>query len=169
MTLLGFRSVSLRSIQNILIGGILLFAIGIIVTYSRLMEFESDASTTRSTKFDVDMPQPITGRGQGSGWGRVQCEVDISRLVSYWNDPRSDVDRAFRSPFLVGSTSELKSIPERRRYLTFEPDKVISYSFAVLLLRKHLMMCHLNKKISHVICYTLHRVDGIIFGWSLKS
>lgn len=168
MTLLGFRSVSLRSIQNILIGGILLFAIGIIVTYSRLMEFESDASTTR-TKFDVDMPQPITGRGQGSGWGRVQCEVDISRFVSYWNDPRSDVDRAFRSPFLVGSTSVLKSIPERRRYLTFEPDKVISYSFAVLLLRKHLMMCHLNKKISHVICYTLHRVDGIIFGWSLKS
>ena len=153
MTLLGFRSVSLRSIKNILIGGILLFAIGIIVTYSRLVEFESDASTTRSTKFDGDiLPQPIPGRGQGSGRGRVQCKVDVSRFVSYWNDPRSDVDRAFRSPFLVGSTSVLKSIPERRRYLTFEPDKVITYSFAVLLLRKHLMMCHLNKKIPYVIC-----------------
>ena len=147
MTRLGLLSVSLRSIQNILIGGIFLFAIGIIVTYSRLMEFESDASTTRSTKIDGDIPQPIPGRGQGSGRGHVQCDEEISWLVSYWNDPRSDVDRAFRSPFL-GSISVLKSIPERRRFLTFEPDKVIN-SFAVFL-RKNLMMCHLNKKISSV-------------------
>jgi hypothetical protein len=149
MTLLGFRSVSLRSIQNILIGGILFFAIGIIVTYSRLMEFESDASTTRSTNIGDDVPHPIPGRGQGSGRGHVQCNEDISRLVSYWNDPRSDVDRAFRSPFL-GSTSVLKSIPERRRYLTFEPDKVIEFFCCVL--KKTSNDVSLKQKV--IFCYT---------------
>jgi hypothetical protein len=125
------------------------------------MEFESDASTTRSTKIDGDIPQPIPGRGQGSGRGHVQCDEDISRLVSYWNDPRSDFDCAFRSPFL-GPTTASRSIPGRRRYLSFEPDKVIIILFCCV--RKITSRILLKHKM--IICC---RVDGIIFGWSLKS
>ena len=140
MTRLELYSVSLRSVQYILICGIFLFAVGIIGTYSRLMEFESNVSTTRSTKSDGDKPLPYPGRSQGSGRGRVQCDEDISRLVSYWSDPRSDFDRAFRSPFSE-SPSALKNSPERRRYLSFEPDRVRR---SVAFLKTHHIIRHLN-------------------------
>lgn len=159
MTRLELYSVSLRSVQYILICGIFLFAVGIIGTYSRLMEFESNVSTTRSTKSDGDKPLPYPGRSQGSGRGRVQCDEDISRLVSYWSDPRSDFDRAFRSPFSE-SPSALKNSPERRRYLSFEPDRVRR---SVAFLKTHHLYVTRTKL---NICY---RVDGIIYGWSLKS
>jgi hypothetical protein len=108
-----------------------MFIVGTIVTYSRLMKFESDANASRSSKSGGDMPMPIPGRGQGSGRGRVKCDEDVSRLVSYWNDPRSAVDRAFRSPFL-GSSSVLRNVPERRRYLSFEPDRVSRFQSCFL-------------------------------------
>ena len=137
MTRQELRHVPLRSIQYILIGGIFLFAVGIIVTYSRLMTFESNVSNTRLTKSDGDKPLPYPGRSKGSGRGRVRCDEDISRLVSYWSDPRSDFDRAFQSPF-SGSPSALKHSPKRRRYLSFEPDRVSSVAFL------RTMICHLN-------------------------
>mmetsp|Transcript_50983 Transcript_50983/g.58943 ORF Transcript_50983/g.58943 Transcript_50983/m.58943 type:complete len:593 (-) Transcript_50983:75-1853(-) len=62
------------------------------------------------------------GRAWGSEKGKVACDQDIYRLISYWNDPRSDVDRSFTSPFLQSpSVSHIKR-PKRTRYLSFEPD-----------------------------------------------
>ncbi|KAL7484562.1 hypothetical protein ACHAW6_010196 [Cyclotella cf. meneghiniana] len=64
---------------------------------------------------------PIPGRGAGSKRGRIACDNKddlISPLVSYWNDPRSDRDNAFRSPFAPGRTNAV----DKPRYLSFEPD-----------------------------------------------
>lgn len=123
MTRIGLRSVPLRLVQNVLISGLFIFAVGTIVTYSRLVRFESDANASRSPKSGGDISMPIPGRGLGSERGRVKCDEDVSRLVSYWNDPQSFVDRAFRSPFLESPSVPRRTL-ERNRYLSFEPDRV---------------------------------------------
>jgi hypothetical protein len=60
----------------------------------------------------------IPGRGAGSARGHVACDTEVSPLVSYWNDPRSDKDVEFQSPFLTNPNSQSTST----RYLSFEPD-----------------------------------------------
>ena len=62
---------------------------------------------------------PITGRGSGSKRGHINCSIDVDLLVSYWNDPLSDEDRSFQSPFLKApdATADIAT-----RYLSFEPD-----------------------------------------------
>lgn len=66
----------------------------------------------------------IEGRGAGSARGTVRCDVDVSSFMSYWDDPLSDADRLFRSPFLENplTLDELNTKPKERRYLSFEPD-----------------------------------------------
>ena len=63
----------------------------------------------------------IPGRGDGSKRGFVQCDEDVSSLVSYWNDPRSDEDVAFHSPFITDPTADTTT-SDSTRYLSFEPD-----------------------------------------------
>eukprot|EP00956_Cyclotella_meneghiniana_P016700 scaffold26575_cov72-Cyclotella_meneghiniana.AAC.7 len=68
--------------------------------------------------------QIIPGRGIGSKRGHVNCEEKVDLLVSYWNDPRSDQDRTFESPFIrapVTHHNDLKA-SNVTRYLSFEPD-----------------------------------------------
>ncbi|KAL3775210.1 hypothetical protein HJC23_010698 [Cyclotella cryptica] len=74
-----------------------------------------------------DDNHPIPGRGTGSKRGHIACDAitpnndDISPLISYWNDPRTDQDNAFQSPFAI--TSLDPPIPTTtKRYLSFEPD-----------------------------------------------
>ena len=64
----------------------------------------------------------IPGRGAGSKRGKVHCDSDVSSLVSYWNNPLSDADREFQSPFLNNPSSN-DVINSETRYLSFEPDK----------------------------------------------
>lgn len=66
----------------------------------------------------------IEGRGSGSARGIVKCDAEISSLVSYWDDPLSDADRTFRSPFLESplTTAADKRNTKTKRYLSFEPD-----------------------------------------------
>jgi len=130
------------TLQNILIGGIFLFAVGIMSMYSHLMKIESNyagrdprrGSTSSSSNRPKKSSRPDLdprlqknnnhrnpGRAWGSEKGNVKCDEDIYRLVSYWNDPRSDVDRAFQSPFLDPPSAYITT-PKRRRYLSFEPD-----------------------------------------------
>ena len=111
-----------RFIQNFLIVGILLFTVGIIVTYNKIesinyvgRELWSGSTISQSEHNIRDNP----GRGGGSERGRIKCDEDISNLVSYWNDPRSDADRQFQSPF---QNAAYTTKPNRTRYLSFEPD-----------------------------------------------
>lgn len=131
-------------------GGIFAFAVGIIVMYSHLLEIESkysekdlrrgnssnNNSIKKKTKKKVDDPNDDPrlqrnnnhrnpGRAWGSEKGKVKCDEDIHRLVSYWNDPRSNFDRAFLSPFLEAPSAYIfKGGGLPRRYLSFEPDLV---------------------------------------------
>ncbi len=60
-------------------------------------------------------------RGSGSKLGTVHCDEDVSSLVSYWNDPLSETDRSFQSPF-AENPSESRTLDAERKYLSFEPD-----------------------------------------------
>mmetsp|Transcript_10298 Transcript_10298/g.20656 ORF Transcript_10298/g.20656 Transcript_10298/m.20656 type:complete len:584 (+) Transcript_10298:79-1830(+) len=109
---------------------------GIILLHRRLDQLEEKHSkqiiVTSNAKVDhfiATMPasnnQQIEGRGAGSGRGTVKCDADISSLVSYWDDPLSDADRSFRSPFLdnpLTTTVDKRSNTKPKRYLSFEPD-----------------------------------------------
>mmetsp|Transcript_34475 Transcript_34475/g.72665 ORF Transcript_34475/g.72665 Transcript_34475/m.72665 type:complete len:587 (-) Transcript_34475:3476-5236(-) len=124
-------------LQNLLFAGIVVLTAGSILLYCRLAEIESRSSSTgiypilrnsikRNQRGQIppallDPRFRIPGRASGSERGRVKCDQDISHLVSYWNDPRSDVDLTFESPFLE-PPSDYKRDTERRRYLSFEPD-----------------------------------------------
>ncbi|KAL9191105.1 hypothetical protein ACHAXT_000811 [Thalassiosira profunda] len=63
------------------------------------------------------------GRAWGSEKGKIKCDQEVWRIMSYWNDPRSNRDRAFVSPFLEAPSAWI-NIPKakRARYLSFEPD-----------------------------------------------
>ena len=132
-------------LQKLFIGGIFMFVTGIFVTYSLLMNVEIEANshheglriggvTVSHDRYDKHATQhkgsahkdsgTIPGRATGSQRGQVKCDQDISHLVSYWSDPRSDDDRAFQSPFITESKSK------RRRYLSFEPDCVSIFTYA---------------------------------------
>jgi len=139
---LNHRSISPYTLQKLLITGIFFaLAVGVISLYSRLMKIESNdagrvlrlGSTTTSQREKPSLSQlldprlqkkksrRIPGRARGSERGRVECDEDISHLVSYWDDPRSDVDRAFQSPFLDPPPAHTTKT-KRTRYLSFEPD-----------------------------------------------
>lgn len=143
------KNISHRTLHKILHAGILLFSLVIILMYSTLLEFEnandttmqggrSSSSTKRSgnTKkkpFDPDWWKKNNnienpGRGYGSERGKIKCDQDIHKMVSYWNDPRSEADLAFESPFLEAPSAFI-SLPkkEKTRYLSFEPD-LVSYT-----------------------------------------
>ena len=130
-------------VQSLLLFGIFFFTIGILVTYSYIMKIESDMSSLllrRSVIGSDDhssgsstisslsiLPKPLPGRGLGSGRGHVSCDADITHLVSYWNDPRSNSDRKFQSPFstavLNNKQHPNKQQQPQQRYLSFEPDR----------------------------------------------
>lgn len=143
-------TVSLFTLQNILAAGIFAFVISIIIMYSHLIKIEpnhamrhnfvNSVTAAGSTSNNPLPPDQDSSRLQknnnhlnpdravGSQKGHVKCDEDISRLVSYWNDPRSNVDRDFVSPFLESpSAYNLK----RPRYLSFEPD-LVSFSYIML-------------------------------------
>jgi len=87
-------------------------------------------NNNKRNKIDPTTTNIIPKRARGSERGHVECgDPEISNLVSYWNDPRSD--RAFQSPFLTyplsSSGHDTNTInnnqqEERTRYLSFEPD-----------------------------------------------
>ena len=103
---------------------------GIIILHRRLDELiEATSLSTKITKnkgIKVDhlpihasnnnktISSHIKGRGAGSSRGQVKCDTDISSLVSYWDDPLSDADQSFRSPFWGQSN--------QKKYVSFEPD-----------------------------------------------
>jgi len=90
-------------------------------------------NSNKRNKIDPTTPNINPKRSRGSERGHVECDdPDISHIVSYWNDPRSDFDRTFQSPFLTyppssSSGHDTTAInnnqqEERTRYLSFEPD-----------------------------------------------
>ena len=90
----------------------------------------SDDHSSSSSMMSSKLPQPLPGRGLGSSRGHVSCDVDITNLVSYWNDPRSTADREFQSPFSTvilneqhPSNKEQQQQQQPQRYLSFEPDR----------------------------------------------
>ncbi|KAL7533903.1 hypothetical protein ACHAXR_005519 [Thalassiosira sp. AJA248-18] len=133
------RSIPSHALRNLLYAGIVWFASGIFVLHWSLTEIEPNhaardlrrgsASGSSGKKLPPDQDPRLQknnnhrnpGRAWGSEKGRVKCDQEIYRLVSYWNDPRSDVDRAFQSPFLEAPSAFIKR-PKRTRYLSFEPD-----------------------------------------------
>ena len=142
------RSISCHSLQNLLMGGIIAFAIGIFVMYTHLTKIESNyhteladgrlhyssANKKREGTSYINKEDPNSwfhknnnhhnpGRAYGSERGKVKCDQDIYKLVSYWNDPRSIVDREFQSPFLEPPSPYIQR-PKKTRYLSFEPDLV---------------------------------------------
>ena len=68
--------------------------------------------------------QIIPGRGIGSKRGHINCNENVDFLVSYWNDPRSDQDRIFESPFIKAPVTGPEALIASNvtRYLSFEPD-----------------------------------------------
>ncbi len=140
-----------RRIEKLLMGGIFVFASSVVLMHFHLMKIESTyagrdlrndgitpskrKSSRSSTKKYDGLPPDLDprlqknnnwqnpGRAWGSEKGRVKCDVEVYRLISYWNDPRSNVDRAFQSPFLETPSAFIKR-PKRKRYLSFEPDMV---------------------------------------------
>jgi hypothetical protein len=86
------------------------------------------SSDHSSSSIISTLPQPLPGRGLGSSRGHVACDVDITHLVSYWNDPRSTADHEFQSPFSTVVLNEQhpknkQQQQQPRRYLSFEPDR----------------------------------------------
>mgnify|MGYP000449624940 CR=1 FL=1 len=109
--------------------------IGIILLHTQLDHLEAKHSKQfgySNAKSVVSNAQQISndnyhieGRGSGSARGAVKCDVDISSLVSYWDDSLSDADRMFRSPFSenpITAADKLNTKPKETRYLSFEPD-----------------------------------------------
>ena len=163
------RSISCHSLQNLLMGGILAFAIGIFVMYTHLMKIEqnvhteladgrlhySSANKKREGTSYINKEDPNSwfhknnnhhnpGRAYWSERGKVKCDQDIYKLVSYWNDPRSIVDREFQSPFLEPPSAYIQR-PKKTRYLSFEPDLV-----------SHQCMCQMqNDSLLFNVCQTL--------------
>jgi len=68
-------------------------------------------------QFNIDASR----RGEGSKLGTIQCDENVSSLISYWNDPLSETDRNFQSPFWDNS-SESNALDAKTKYLSFEPD-----------------------------------------------
>lgn len=99
-------------LQTALAAGLVGLACRVALLHARLTALEPGG---RVPSFITPQHQ-YPGRARGAARGRVACDADVSRLVSYWSDPRSDADRAFRSPFLP--------TPGQPRYLSFEPDLV---------------------------------------------
>lgn len=90
----------------------------------------SGSSSSTISSLPIILPnQP--GRGLGSKRGHVTCDTDVTHLVSYWNDPRSNADREFQSPFSTvvlnnQHSRNTESQPQQQqpqRYLSFEPDR----------------------------------------------
>lgn len=146
-------TVSLFTLQNMLAAGIFAFVISIIIMYSHLIKIEPNhamrhnfvnsvtaAGSTSNNQLPPDQDSSRLqknnnhlnpGRAVGSQKGQVKCDEDISRLVSYWNDPRSNVDRDFVSPFLESPSAYNLKRPQKTRYLSFEPD-LVSFSNIML-------------------------------------
>ena len=90
----------------------------------KIMQIDSKSKIVRNVhSLANDSSEQIPGRGSGSKRGHIQCDVNVSPLVSYWNDPRSDADRTFRSPFHdIPSPEKSATESATTRYLSFEPD-----------------------------------------------
>ena len=137
-------------LANLFIGivfGSILF--GLVILHRRLDQLEAKYTTpitggniySKDDHFLVSQPviynqqrsNHIEGRGAGSARGSVKCDTEVSALVSYWDDPLSDADRSFRSPFLenpltaatravsAAESNNMNSL-KPKRYLSFEPD-----------------------------------------------
>lgn len=107
--------------------GAILF--GIIFLHTQLNSIEEKYSIIGNANIignDISTSTTIEGRGAGSARGVVNCDVDVTQLVSYWDDPLSDVDRMWSSPFLEKSlttTDKRNANPKKeKRFLSFEPD-----------------------------------------------
>lgn len=123
-------NVSFFTLQNMLAAGIFAFVICIIIMYSHLMKIEPNHAMRHNNFVNSVVTKNNNhlnpGRAVGSQKGEVACDEDISHFVSYWNDPRSDVDRDFVSPFLESPSAYNIRRPQKTRYLSFEPDLVSS-------------------------------------------
>ena len=122
-----------------------LFAAGLLVMHSRLgsldghgLSSSAELPTGRGRRRQI---REITtenatasfsggprGRAPGAQPGRIRCDDDPEHeaygQVVYWDDPRSDRDRAMAAsppPFSEDSTENAGG-GKRRRYLSFEPD-----------------------------------------------
>jgi hypothetical protein len=127
-------SFQLFSLANLFIGVIFVFILfGIILLHSRLDQLEATHANQRgdsNSKADHFITRPVVsnghveGRGSGSARGAVKCDTEISSLVSYWDDPLSDADRMFRSPFFENplTTADKSKSTKPKKYLSFEPD-----------------------------------------------
>jgi len=133
-------SSQLFSLANLFIGIIFVFILfGTIFLHTRLDQLEAKHSKqirNSDSKADDSLARPVSnsgapkisyhmeGRGSGSARGAVKCDTEISSLVSYWDDPLSDADRKFRSPFLENplTTADTSKHIKPKRYLSFEPD-----------------------------------------------
>ena len=108
------RSTPLHALQNMLLGGMFLFSVGIIIMYSHLMKIEP--SYTMQQQYDdvgnmfgrgslnnynngnkkkrlpPDQDPRLQknnnhhnpGRAWGSEKGQIECDKDVYRLISYW-------------------------------------------------------------------------------------
>jgi len=125
-----------------------LFAAGLLVMHSRLAGLEagrnlSSSSAELSTgrggrrrqiwEAEGNASATLRGRAPGARPGRVRCDGDPDREVygrlAYWDDPRSDRDRAMAAsppPFsrdpAAAEDESGEAVVRRKRYLSFEPD-----------------------------------------------
>ena len=107
------RSTPLHSLQNMLLGGMFLFSVGIIIMYSHLMKIEpsytmqqqyddvgnmfgrgslNNNNNSNKKRLPPDQDPRLQknnnhhnpGRAWGSEKGQIKCDKDVYRLISYW-------------------------------------------------------------------------------------